>query len=263
MKTKLMGILNVTPDSFHDKSPTHEAAIERAFRMIEEGADIIDIGGESTRPGSDSVSLTEELQRVIPVIKAIRSKSDIPLSIDTMKPEVAAAAIKAGATMINDVGGFRDPAMIDVAKEAQVPICVMHMQGTPKTMQQDPYYPEGIIPYLLSWFRERMSTLAKAGIKEENIILDPGIGFGKTVDDNLKIIHNLHRLKAEGYPLLLGVSRKSFMSKILNRPPAQLLAPTVAVGTLAILAGTDILRVHDVIEHRMAIDLLDKYLSIK
>jgi len=264
-KTKLMGILNVTPDSFFDQGKFFqvENAVDRAMQMIQEGVDIIDIGGESTRPGSDAVNEKDELDRVIPTINSIRSKSDVAISIDTMKPRVAAEAIKAGATMINDVGGFRDQAMIDVAVEANVPICVMHMKGTPKTMQLDPHYEEGIVLHLIRWFDERMNSLIKAGIKEKNIILDPGIGFGKTVDDNLQIIHNLPKFKAIGYPLLLGASRKCFMSKILNQTTAQLLAPTVAINTLAVLSHVDIIRVHDVKEHRMVIDLLDKYLSIK
>ena len=262
-KTKLMGILNVTPDSFYEKFSTVDGAFQRALLMIEEGADIIDVGGESTRPGSEAVGEKEEMDRVIPVIQQIRLVSGIPISIDTMKPRVAFEAIKAGATMINDVGGCRDTEMIAVAGETQVPICVMHMKGTPKTMQADPVYNEDIVSYLIRWFNEKISVLVEAGIEEKNIFLDPGIGFGKTVDDNLKIIHNLPKIKVSGCPLLLGVSRKSFMSKIVNQPTDQLLAPTIAVNSLAILSQVDMIRVHDVKEHRMVIDLLDKYLNTR
>lgn len=256
-----MGILNATPDSFYEKYSSLEKAVERALLMIEEGADLVDVGGESTRPGAKPVEEKEELARVVPLIREIRSKSNIPISIDTMKPRVANEAIKAGATMINDVGGFRDPEMIAVAKETQVPICVMHMKDDPQTMQLNPHYEKNIVDYLIYWFEEKIHLLTTMGISKKNIFLDPGIGFGKTVDDNLKIIHNLPKLKVGGCPLLLGVSRKSFMSKILNQPTDQLLAPTIAINTLAVMAHVDVIRVHDVKEHRLIIDLLDRYLK--
>lgn len=259
MPTKLMGILNVTPDSFVEESrySTVDLAIERGKQIIREGADIVDIGGESTRPNATPIDEATELARVIPVIDALRSVSAIPISIDTLKPRVAKAAIDAGATMINDVAGFRDPAMQELAAALQVDVCVMHMQGTPQTMQLNPQYPEGIIDHLLHWFDKQARLLIHRGVPQERIILDPGIGFGKTVADNVQIIQNLGRLKELGFPLLVGVSRKSFMSKILKKPAAELLPATIAVNTCLLLSNNvDIIRVHDVSEHRGVIDLL-------
>ncbi len=256
-----MGILNVTPDSFFDggKFNATDIAIARGIKMFQEGADIIDIGGESTRPGAEEVSKAEELERVIPVIRTLKAQIPIPLSIDTMKPEVAEAAFNEGASIINDVSGFRNPKMISFAAEANIPICVMHMLGMPKTMQINPHYESGVITHLLSWFMEKISVLKKAGIKENNIILDPGIGFGKTVDDNLKILHNLQKFKALGFQVLVGLSRKSFMSKIINKPAAETLATTLAMDTIALLAKIDFIRVHDVKEHRDIADVIKKY----
>ncbi len=247
-KTRLMGILNVTPDSFYGKSrfPDADAAIRRGLELYEEGADIIDIGGESTRPGSDPVSVQEELNRVVPVISSLAKKIPIPLSIDTMKPEVAEAAIHAGASIINDVTGFSHPEMRRLAAISKLPICVMHMQGSPKTMQKKPSYPEGIIEHLTAYFEHRIELLLVNGVSHDQIILDPGIGFGKTVADNLEILHNVRRLKDIGFPLLVGISRKSFLSKILNRPAEELLAATLALNTVHIINGVDIIRVHDV-----------------
>ena len=212
-----MAILNATPDSFYDGG--REDVLSYGLKLIDEGADILDIGGESTRPGAPEVPEEEELRRVIPLIEALRDKSEIPLSIDTRKAKVAKAAIAAGATLVNDVSGFRDPEMREVAAESGADLCVMHMLETPKTMQNQPEYPEGIIEHLLHFFEGRIQELQQAGVKRDKIILDPGIGFGKTVEHNLKIIHNLPRLKALGFPLLLGASRKSFMGKILARVP--------------------------------------------
>lgn len=253
---KIMGILNVTPDSFSDggKYFNTDAAIKRGLQMIEEGADIIDIGGESTRPYSESVSIEEELRRVIPVIQALKGK--IPLSIDTVKPEVADQACQAGASLINDVQGFRNEAMLFVAKEYDVDICIMHMQGLPKDMQVNPLYNEGVIKGIKKFFEDRINAATRLGIKKEKIILDPGIGFGKTVDDNVKILHNLREFKGLGYPLLVGLSRKSFMTKILKKPPAKLLAPTIAMNTL-IYRDTDYIRVHDIEEHKDVFSLLE------
>lgn len=259
-----MGILNITPDSFYDKSRQSclDDAITTACRMKEEGADILDIGGESTRPGANDVSEDEELNRVIPVIKGIKEKIDIPISIDTKKSAVAREAIKAGATIINDVTGFDDPEMVALAAENDLDICVMHMLGTPKTMQVNPHYEFGIISHLLQWFDEKVNVLIRAGVKSERIILDPGIGFGKTVDDNLKIIHNLSSLKQLGFRMLLGVSRKSFLSKILGKPTGELLNATVAVNAFAVASNVDIIRVHDVKEHREVADIFMNFNKI-
>jgi dihydropteroate synthase len=230
--------------------------------LFQEGADIIDIGGESTRPGSEPVAEEEEYARVIPVIRALKREIPIPISIDTVKPNIAKAALDEGAAMLNDVSGFCNPDMIKIAKEADAPICVMHMRGTPKTMQINPCYEEGIIAHLLRWFEDKTLQLLKAGVKKKNIILDPGIGFGKTVDDNLKILHNLQKFKASGFPVLVGLSRKSFMSKIINKPAKDTLATTIALNTVALLENADIIRVHDVAEHRDVVDVLKKYFEI-
>jgi len=259
--TQLMGILNVTSDSFYDGECflAKEQAIARGLALVAEGADIIDVGGESTRPGAVPVSLAEELSRVIPVIKGLSTQTSTTLSIDTMKPEVAAAALEAGATLINDVSGFRHPQMRELAAQTKVDICVMHMQGEPRTMQDQPFYEEGIIPHLLNWFENRIQELRRSGVQDSQIILDPGIGFGKTVADNLKIIDNLTLLKSMGFRILLGASRKSFLSKIVNKPSANVLFETIAVNVLGVQQGVDIIRVHDVKEHRGVLDLMSRF----
>lgn len=260
-KTQLMGILNATPDSFYDKSRFFEmtSAVARGHQMVAEGADILDVGGESTRPGAPAVSLEEEIKRVIPLIRHLKQELSIPISIDTMKPQVAAKAIEEGATWINDVGGFRDSAMREIAASAGVKLCVMHMQGTPQTMQKAPSYEASIIDYLKYWFSNVINTLIQSGVKEHNIVLDPGIGFGKTVAHNLEIIHNLAELKKLGFPVLIGVSRKSFMGKILNKSTDELLPATLAINSVAILSHVDFIRVHDIQAHRDIIDLLSVY----
>ncbi|MFI0434951.1 MAG: dihydropteroate synthase [Parachlamydiaceae bacterium] len=259
LKTQLMGILNTTPDSSFDQGRwfDHSLAIQRGIQIWLEGADWLDVGGESTRPGATPVSEEEELKRVIPVITALKKEIPIPISIDTMKAKVAAAAIEAGAELINDVCGFRDPAMRKIAAESQLPLCVMHMHETPSTMQNNPCYPQGVVPYLIDWFKERIELLMTSGIQEEQLILDPGIGFGKTVADNVEIIQNLPKFKMMGFPVLIGLSRKSFLGKIINKTYPDLLPVTLAVNTLAIQRGVDIIRVHDVREHRDVIDLMN------
>ncbi|MEM1282285.1 MAG: dihydropteroate synthase [Chlamydiota bacterium] len=258
MKAKLMGVLNVTPDSFSDggQFQTVEDAVSRGLKMVEEGVDILDVGGESTRPGSSAVSLQQELDRVTPVIKALKLRSSIQISIDTMKPDVAAAAIEAGATLINDVAGFRNEKMVETAVQYDVDICCVHMLGIPKSMQNQPEYKEGVIEHLLRWMEERVEYLTKAGVKDQRIILDPGIGFGKTVAHNLEILHNLNKLKSIGFPLLVGASRKSFITKILGKPPLELGAATIAAHTAALLGGADYIRAHDVAEHRDVLDIV-------
>lgn len=260
-----MGILNVTPDSFFDKGQffDHEKAIQQGLVLHSSGADIIDIGGESTRPGAEEVTEQEELQRVIPVIKALKKSIPITLSIDTVKARVAAEAVAAGAELINDVSGFTDPNMCEVAASTGAKICVMHMQGSPRTMQKNPAYPEGVTEHIMKWFENKITTLINLGVTENKIILDPGIGFGKTVDQNIEILQNISRFKSLGFPILLGLSRKSFMGKILSKPPSELLSATIAVNTWAIKDNVDILRVHDVQEHRDAIDLVDRIQKAK
>jgi dihydropteroate synthase len=271
--TKLMGILNVTPDSFYSasRSGSTEAAIARGLQIAAEGADIIDIGGESSRPKNDyanpadkPVTIQEELDRVIPVILELKKQLSILISIDTMKYQVAAKAIDAGANWINDVSGFRDPEMRAVASSSpHAKLCVMHMLGSPHTMQLDPVYEGGVIESIKHWFSDILEKLIQAGVKENQIVLDPGIGFGKTVAHNLEIIHNLPELKSLGFPLLLGASRKQFMRRILNKPTEELLAATLAIDTIAILSKVDYIRVHDIQAHKDIIDLLNAYQQVR
>jgi dihydropteroate synthase len=262
-KAKLMGILNVTPDSFYDggRYSSKDKSIEQGRLLLSQGADILDIGGESSRPNALPVTLEEELQRVIPIITVLSYEATAMISIDTTKPEVAKAALEAGATMLNDISGFVNPEMRRLAATSGVPLCLMHMQGNPKTMQLNPSYPMGIINEMLDWFKTRIQLLLDSGIKAHQITIDPGIGFGKTIADNIQIMQNLRQLKALGFPLLVGVSRKSFMSKTLNKGPDKLLAPTLAMNTVALLNGADIIRVHDVAENRAIIDMMTAYMN--
>jgi len=264
--TQIMGILNVTPDSFADQGRwfDHAAAIQKGITLAQEGADWIDIGGESTRPQATPVDAAEELRRVIPVICALKQHTKIPLSIDTMKGEVAQAALEAGVSFINDVSGFRDPLMRQVAIQANVPICLMHMHQTPQTMQTEiPHYPQGIVSFLCEWFQRQVELLLAEGIREKNIILDPGIGFGKTVAHNVEIIQNLRKIKALGFPVLIGLSRKSFLGKMTGLPVTDLLPATLTMNTLATCAQVDIIRVHDVAEHRQMVNCLRQCDSFK
>ncbi len=246
---EIMGIVNVTPDSFSDGGQFDEAdaGIDHGLQLLEEGAAIIDIGGESTRPGAEDVATDEEIRRVLPVIEGILEKApDACLSIDTSKAPVAGAAIDAGAKIINDVTGFRDPAMIELAAETGVGIAVMHMQGTPRTMQSDPSY-EDVVADIRSFFEERHATLTAAGIEAEAIVYDPGIGFGKTQEHNLTLLRHLDQLIVSGRPILLGVSRKSFIGRILKSDDiADRNWPTVAITAHACAQGTPLHRVHEV-----------------
>jgi len=257
-RAKLMGVINVTPDSFSDGGLyfTHETAVKRAIEMARAGADIIDVGGESTRPGSNLISEEEEIRRVIPVIETLTEELNIPISIDTTKPIVAIEALKAGASLLNDVTGFTNPAMRHVAAEADVDICIMHMQGASKVMQDDPQYPNGVVDEIISFFEKQLGLLFQAGVDEKHIILDPGIGFGKNVQHNHQIFQGISRFKEMGYPVLLGCSRKSFLRNSLKKKEVNVLSATVCMNTIALLAGVDFLRVHDVEEHREVIDLL-------
>ncbi len=250
-RAHIMGILNITPDSFSDGGRHFDRgeAIGHAHRMVADGADIIDIGGESTRPGSDPVSLEEELRRTIPVIEAIAANIQIPVSIDTYKAEVARQALEAGASIVNDISGLRlDPAMGNIVASYKVPVVVMHIKGTPKNMQINPVYRD-LIPDIIDYFRETVSIALQAGIPENMIILDPGIGFGKTFDHNLQILSRLHEFGVLGMPLRVGPSRKAFIGKILHgAPPSERLEGTAAAVTASILKGAHIVRVHDVKE---------------
>ncbi len=246
-----MGILNVTPDSFSDGGLHFDkvSAVDHGVRMVDDGADIVDIGGESTRPGSQPLSLEEELRRTIPVIEALSAKVAVPLSIDTYKADVARKALEAGASIINDISGLRfDPGMAGVASAYKVPVVVMHIRGNPRNMQQAPVY-EALIPEILDYLRESVRIAEDAGVSRERIIVDPGIGFGKTFDHNLEILHNLDRFAALGKPLLIGPSRKAFIGKILGNAPAdKRVFGTAAAVAVSIMKGANIIRVHDVKE---------------
>lgn len=248
-RTLVMGVLNVTPDSFYDggRYTRLDAAVQRALQMVEEGADIIDIGGESTRPGSQPVPEEEELRRVLPVIEAIRARVDVPLSIDTTKSRVAERALQAGACLVNDISalGF-DPQMAETIAEHGALCCLMHIQGTPQTMQQNPQY-DDVVRDICRYFEQRLALAERAGIPRDRIWLDPGIGFGKTVEHNLDILRRLREFTVFGLPLLIGTSRKSFIGKVLgDLPPEERLEGTAATVAVAIVNGANVVRVHDV-----------------
>jgi dihydropteroate synthase len=259
-KPLIMGILNVTPDSFSDggKYTGINDALKQVERMLAEGVDIIDIGGESTRPGSDSVSATEQILRVIPVLTAIRQQlnSTILISIDTTSSEVAKAALEAGANIINDVSaGQEDEAILAIAAKSDVPIILMHRQGAPKTMQNNPYY-DDVVSEVISALKNRTHKALKAGIKKDNIAIDPGIGFGKRKQDNLDLLANLDALVALGFTVLLGTSRKRFMGTLCDvTEPSDLVTATAVTTALGVMAGVQMFRVHDVKENRQAADV--------
>ena len=249
-KPIIMGIVNVTPDSFSDGGNYNsvEDAFKQAMRLIEEGAGILDIGGESTRPGAPDVALQEELLRVIPVIKRIREASDCVISIDTSKAAVMEAAIEAGADIINDVRALQEPGALEVAaKYSDVPVCLMHMQGQPRTMQTNPTY-ENLISDINQFFEERVLTCSKAGINQNRIILDPGFGFGKTLSHNFEILEKFNAFSTLGLPLLAGLSRKSMFGQLLNRETSERVAASLAGALLCAQKGAHIIRVHDVKE---------------
>jgi dihydropteroate synthase len=247
-RTAIMGVLNVTPDSFYDGGRyfDREAALGRAEQMVEEGADILDIGGESTRPGAEAVGLEEELRRVIPVIEEVKKRLPVPLSIDTYKAQVASRAIDAGAEAVNDISGLRfDPEMGGLVAGRGVPVFLMHIQGTPRTMQIDPHY-ENVVEEILASLRESVAQALAAGVPEDRIAVDPGIGFGKSARHNLVILKNLRAFKRLGRPVLIGVSRKSFIGRVLDLPEEERLEGSIAATAAAVLQGVDILRTHDV-----------------
>jgi dihydropteroate synthase len=256
-RTYVMGILNVTPDSFSDGGRyfTLDLALEHALKMIEDGADIIDIGGESTRPGSDPVPIEEELRRVIPVIKELAKRTKVAISIDTYKSEVARQALDNGALIVNDISGLRfDEKMAEVVAEYKASVVLMHIKGTPKTMQQNPEYKD-VISEIYSYLSESVDLALSAGIKQ--IIVDPGIGFGKRLIDNLEIIRRLREFKSLGYPILIGVSRKSFIGNILNLPVDQRLEGTAGAVAISVWNGANIVRVHDVKEMVRVVRIVD------
>jgi dihydropteroate synthase len=258
-RTLLMGVLNITPDSFSDGGFffDNEKAIAHGLRMVEEGADILDIGGESTRPGSKSLELEEELRRVIPVIESLAEKVDVPISIDTYKSTVAQKAIEAGAQMINDISGLHfDQSLSKIAVKEDVPIVLMHIRGTPETMQKDIHY-NSLFSEILLYLKDSVQRAESAGLDPHQIIVDPGIGFGKTIEDNLLIIKNLNEFRVLGKPILLGTSRKAFIGKILNTEVRDRLEGTLSTIAIGVLNGAHIIRSHEILQAKKAIAVAD------
>ncbi|MDH5977291.1 dihydropteroate synthase [Vibrio splendidus] len=254
----VMGILNVTPDSFSDggKFNSLDNALQQAERMIQAGVSIIDIGGESTRPGAPDVSLEEELARVIPAIKAIRTKFDVWISIDTSKAEVMRQAVEAGADLINDVRALQEPGALQAAAEANVPVCLMHMKGQPRTMQASPVYDDVLLD-VEAFLQERVEACDAVGISKEQLILDPGFGFGKTIEHNYHLLAHLEKFHTLGLPVLAGMSRKSMIFKLLDKAPADCMVASVTCATIAAMKGAQIIRVHDVEDTLEAMKIIE------
>lgn len=256
---RIMGILNVTPDSFSDGGAYLDPAqaIERALTMVEEGADLIDVGGESTRPGAASVPVEEEVARVVPIIEALAPRLPVPISVDTSKAEVMRAACAAGASLINDVRALQDPGALEMAAQCGVAVCLMHMQGQPRSMQLDPQYRD-VVAEVRGFLAERVAACREAGIPGDRLLLDPGFGFGKTLEHNLTLLRRLPELAVEGLPLLVGMSRKTMIGGMLggDRPAAERLHGSVAAALLAAQQGAAIIRVHDVAATRDALRVL-------
>ena len=260
-----MGILNVTPDSFYDGGVylSKNAAVDRALQMVHEGADIIDIGGESTRPGAEPVSEEEELSRVLPVVEALVSEVNVPISIDTYKSTVASLCLEAGATIVNDISALRfDDAMMELVANYSAYVVLMHMKGTPQNMQDAPDYSD-VVSEIEVFFEERITAAKSGGIPRKRIILDPGIGFGKTPVHNFTILSDLKRISGLGFPLLVGPSRKSFIGITLNLPENERLEGTAASVTAAVLNGAKIVRVHDVKEMKRVITITDSISAVR
>jgi dihydropteroate synthase len=258
-----MGVVNVTPDSFYDGGRFFdpEAAVERGLELVDQGADILDVGGESSRPGSDPVPADEELRRVLPVLRGIRRRSGVFLSIDTTKRAVAEAALDAGADIINDISALRfDPSLLGLAASSGAAVVLMHMLGTPKTMQTAPAYAD-VLAEVGAFLAERTAAAEAAGVDTERIILDPGIGFGKRLEDNLALFNGLSSLAAAGRPVLVGPSRKSFLGALLDLPAGERLEGTLAASVLSVVRGAHILRVHDVLAVRRAVRTAEAVLA--
>ena len=258
-RTLLMGIINVTPDSFYDGGKRFDPAkaVADGVGLVEEGADMIDIGGESTRPGAPPVSAEEELQRVLPVVQGLRRTVKVPISIDTYKARVARAALTAGADIVNDISALRfDPEMTVLVATERVPVVLMHMQGTPQTMQAEPRY-SNVLGEVQDFLEARVGVALEAGVERDNIILDPGIGFGKTLDHNLILLRGLPVFASMGYPLLVGASRKTFIGKILDAKPDERLEGSLAAAVTAVFGGAHIIRAHDVKETCRAVRVAD------
>lgn len=251
-----MGVVNVTPDSFSDggRFLDPQQAIAHAWRLIEEGADLVEVGGESTRPGALPVDAADELRRVLPVLHALRD-APVPVAVDTVKPQVMQAAIAEGASIINDVNALRAPGALEAAAASEVGVCLMHMQGEPRTMQAEPHY-EDVIGEVRDFLVERMDAAVGMGIARDRIAIDPGFGFGKTVEHNLELLRNLERVAELGAPVLVGLSRKSTLGAITGRPAPERLAASIAAALLAVQHGARIVRVHDVAATRDALAVL-------
>ncbi|MEZ8632767.1 dihydropteroate synthase [Vibrio lentus] len=254
----VMGILNVTPDSFSDGGQFNslEKALQQAERMIKAGVSIIDIGGESTRPGAPEVTLEDELSRVIPAIKAIRANFDVWISIDTSKAEVMRQAVEAGADLINDVRALQEPGALEAAAQAQVPVCLMHMKGQPRTMQANPSY-DDVFTDVEDFLKERVEACESVGIPKERLILDPGFGFGKTIEHNYHLLAHLEKFHTLGLPILAGISRKSMIFKLLDKAPADCMVGSVTCATIAAMKGAQIIRVHDVEDTLEAMKIIE------
>lgn len=257
-KPLIMGVLNITPDSFSDGGQHFDTdkAIESAKLMITQGADIIDVGGESTRPGAQSVSISDEINRVIPVIEALHHSTNVIISIDTSKPEVMKLAVEAGASIVNDVCALSADSALETVARLNVDVCLMHMQGSPRTMQKDPTYND-VVDDIKDFFSQKIEACIEAGIAEDRIILDPGFGFGKTLDHNLEILKRFNEFKSFGLPLLAGLSRKSMIGTLLDdRNVGGRVSGSVTAAIIAVQNGADIVRVHDVLETRDALTIL-------
>ena len=261
---QIMGILNVTPDSFSDGGQFfgEDVALKQAKQMVADGATIVDVGGESTRPGATIVSIEREIERVIPVIEAIESEIDVVISIDTSKPEVMRAAIAAGAGLINDVQALRVNGALDAAFELEVPVCLMHAQGTPKTMQERPHY-EDVVEEVINFLLERVEICEARGIKRDKLIVDPGFGFGKRARHNLRLMKYLEQIVHLDLPVLVGISRKSIIGELLNVPMEERLAGSLAMASLAVWKGAKLIRTHDVKETAQAVNLTNYVMQVK
>jgi len=258
-KPLVMGVVNVTPDSFSDggKFFDPKAAVAHALRLAEEGADILDIGGESSRPGALPVSVFQEMDRILPVLEGLRTLEK-PISVDTRRPEVMQAALSAGASMINDIEALQAPGAVEVAAKAQCAVCLMHMKGEPATMQKGPHY-DDVVGEVLGFLKKRMQAAMQAGIAQERIAIDPGFGFGKTAAHNFELLRRLEEFSSLGVPVLAGWSRKSTLGKLTGRPADERLAASLAAALLALQGGATILRVHDVKETRDVIAVWSAY----
>ena len=260
-RTRVMGVLNVTPDSFSDGGRYFDpvAAVRRGLEIADEGADVLDIGGESTRPGSAPVPADEEWRRIGQVIREVATKRDVPVSVDTMKPDVAGKAIDAGASILNDVSGLRDPAMVRLVAARRVGVVAVHMLGNPKSMQQDPRYSD-VVKEVCAFLTERARVLGDAGVPSDAVAVDPGVGFGKTLEHNLALLRGLDAIAALGHPVVVGVSRKSFIEGLGGGEPAQRLPGSLVAAALAVARGAHVVRAHDVLETVRAMRVVDALL---